>query len=110
MPQEAAMGGRASAPHITRGRDLARMADMPEFLSLSRSRSILACAVLLSTVALANSAFAQAGPPGARPQPAQNGFGANPMCARLEGPLAVLDRGGGGDPAREDQARRYQQC
>src|SRR3954469_21502555 len=108
MPQEAAMGGRASAPHITRGRDLARMADMPEFLSLSRARSILACAVLLSTVALANGAFAQAGPPGPPPQPGQNGLGPNPMCARLEGQLAGLDRGGGGDPAREDQIRRYQ--
>lgn len=103
------MGGRASAPHITRGRDLARMADMPEFLSLSRARSILACAVLLSTVALANNAFAQAGPPGPPPQPGQNGLGPNPMCARLEGQLAGLDRGGGGDPAREDQIRRYQE-
>src|SRR4051812_5365738 len=109
MPQEAAMGGRASAPHITRGRDLARMADMPEFLSLSRARSILACAVLLSTVVLANNAFAQAGPPGPPPQPGQNGLGPNPMCARLEGQLAGLDRGGGGDPAREDQIRRYQE-
>lgn len=104
------MGGRASAPQITRGRDLARMADMPEFLSLSRARSILACAVLLSTVALANGAFAQAGPPGPPPQPGQNGLGPNPMCARLEGQLAGLDRGGGGgDPAREDQIRRYQE-
>jgi len=103
------MGGRASAPHITRGRDLARMADMPEFLSLSRARSILACAVLLSTVALANGASAQAGPPGPPPQPGQNGLGPNPMCARLEGQLAGLDRGGGGDPAREDQIRRYQE-
>ena len=31
------------------------------------------------------------------------------MCVRLEGQLAALDRGGGGgDPAREDQIRRYQ--
>jgi hypothetical protein len=57
---------------------------------------------------LANSAFAQAGPPGPPPQPGQNGLGPNPMCVRLEGPLAALDRGGGGDPAREDQIRRYQ--
>lgn len=109
MPQEAAIGGRASAPKITLGRDLARMADMPEFLSLSRARSILACTVLLSTVVLANGAFAQAGPPGPPPQPGQNGLGPNPMCVRLEGQLAGLDRGGGGGaPASEDQIRRYQ--
>ncbi|WP_027551713.1 DUF2865 domain-containing protein [Bradyrhizobium sp. Cp5.3] len=85
------------------------MADMPEFLSLSRSRSLLASAVLLSALALANDAFAQAGPPGPPPPPAQGGLGPNPMCARLEGQLAALDRGGGGgDPAREDQIRRYQ--
>jgi hypothetical protein len=86
------------------------MADMPEFLSLSRARFLLACTVLLSTVVLANGAFAQAGPPGPPPQPGQNGLGPNPMCVRLEGQLAGLDRGGGGgDPARDDQIRRYQE-
>lgn len=109
MPQEAAIGGRASAPQITLGRDLARMADMPEFLSLSRARSFLACTVLLGTVVLTGGAFAQAGPPGPSSQPGQNGLGPNPMCSRLEGQLAGLDRGGGGgDPARDDQIRRYQ--
>ncbi|MCG2626800.1 DUF2865 domain-containing protein [Bradyrhizobium sp. WYCCWR 13023] len=83
------------------------MADMPEFLSLSRPRFLLACTVLLSVV-LATDAFAQAGPPGAAPPPpAQSGLGPNPMCVRLEGQLAALDRGGS-DPAREDQIRRYQ--
>lgn len=90
------------------GRDLARMADMPEFLSLSRPRSLLACTVLLSVV-LATDAFAQAGPPGAAPPPpAQGGLGPNPMCVRLEGQLAALDRGGSSDPVRDDQIRRYQ--
>ncbi|QPF89223.1 DUF2865 domain-containing protein [Bradyrhizobium commune] len=84
------------------------MADMPEFLSLSRSRSLLACAVLLSTAVLASDAVAQAGPPGAPPPPAQGGLGPNPMCSRLEGQLAALDRGGSSDPARDDQIRRYQ--
>jgi hypothetical protein len=82
------------------------MADMPEFLSLSRARCVLACTVLFSSLALATGAVAQAGPP---PQPGQNGLGPNPMCVRLEGQLAALDRGGGGgDPARDEQIRRYQ--
>lgn len=77
---------------------------MPEFLSLSRPRSLLACAVLLSVV-LATDAFAQAGPP---PPPAQGGLGPNPMCSRLEGQLAALNGGASGDPARDDQIHRYQ--
>lgn len=87
------------------------MADMPEFLSLSRPRSLLvACTVLLSAIVLATDAFAQAGPPGAPPPPpAQGGLGPNPMCVRLEGQLAGLDRGASGDPARDDQIRRYQE-
>ena len=105
MPQEAAIGRARFGPPNTPGRDLARMADMPEFLSLPRSPFLLACTLLLSTIVLADGAFAQAGPP---PQPGQNGLGPNPMCARLEGQLAALERGGGGDPAREEQIRRYQ--
>jgi hypothetical protein len=85
------------------------MADMPEFLSLSRPRSLLACAVLLSTIVLASDALAQAGPPTPPPPPAQGGLGPNPMCSRLEGQLAGLDRGGSSDPARDDQIRRYQE-
>jgi hypothetical protein len=30
------------------------------------------------------------------------------MCPRLEAQLATIDRGGGGDPAKEEQIRRYQ--
>ena len=80
---------------------------MPEFLSSSRACILFACTVLLSTAVLVTGAFAQAGPPGPPPQPGQNGLGPNPMCVRLEGQLAALDCGGG-DPAREEQIRRYQ--
>jgi hypothetical protein len=87
------------------------------------SRWILTCAVLLASVAATNStATAQADPaqsnmdaraqmpPGAAPPPQQQGAQANPICMRLEGQLAAVDRGaGGGDPAKEEQIRRYQE-
>ena len=44
--------------------------------------------------------------PGAPPPPP--GAQANPICARLEGQLATVDRGGSGDPAKDEQIRRYQ--
>jgi Protein of unknown function (DUF2865) len=64
-------------------------------------------AVLLSGVDVATPAFAQmnALPPG--PPPTQ-GAPVNPMCPRLEAQLAVIDRGGSNDPARDEQIRRYQ--
>ncbi len=46
-------------------------------------------------------ARAQMNPP---PPP---GGAANPMCPRLEAQLAMIDRGGG-DPAKDEQIRRYQ--
>jgi hypothetical protein len=86
---------------------------MPETLiSLSRSsllRSILACAALSGVSALSVDAWAQMNP-GAPPQ--QQGAPmtpVNPMCPRLEAQLASIDRGGG-DPAREEQVRRYQEA
>lgn len=66
-------------------------------------RQILACTALLGAVALGSPAFAQAYPPGPPP-----GAAANPMCSRLEAQLAALDRGASGDPAKDDQIRRYQ--
>lgn len=36
--------------------------------------------------------------------------GQNPVCARLEGQLAAIDRGGFADPARADQNRRYEEA
>jgi hypothetical protein len=80
---------------------------MPETLVPPFRRSILACAVLLGSVAPGVDARAQMqqNPPG--PPPSQ-GAAVNPMCPRLEAQLATIDRGGSGDPARDDQIRRYQ--
>jgi Protein of unknown function (DUF2865) len=78
---------------------------MPETLNTPFSRWILACAALLGAAALSVDASAQMNP---GPPPSQ-GAAVNPMCPRLEAQLASIDRGtGGGDPAREDQIRRYQ--
>src|ERR1700675_4723364 len=71
------------------------------------SRWILACAALLGASALSVGASAQTTPPGAPPPPPQAAV--NPMCPRLEAQLATIDRGAGsGDPAKDDQIRRYQ--
>ncbi len=81
---------------------------MAETLILPFSRWILACAALLGAVALSAGASAQMNP---GPPPSQGGVAANPMCPRLESQLATIDRGGGsGDPAKEEQIRRYQEA
>src|SRR6202790_3504989 len=77
---------------------------MPETLITPFSRSILACAALFGVVALSVDASAQMNPP---PPPSQ-GPAVNAMCPRLEAQLATIDRGGGGDPAKDEQIRRYQ--
>jgi hypothetical protein len=77
---------------------------MPETLITPFSRSILAGAALLCGLALSVDAWAQTGP-GAPPPP---GAAVNPICPRLETQLATIDRGGGGDPAKDEQIRRYQ--
>ncbi|MGY3483003.1 hypothetical protein ACVW1C_000886 [Bradyrhizobium sp. USDA 4011] len=78
---------------------------MPHSSRSRFSRWFLACAVLAGIALPATHALAQVppGPAGPAPQGAQ----ANPMCARLEGQLAAIDRGGG-DPAKDEQIRRYQ--
>ena len=78
---------------------------MPEKLISSLPRWILACAVLLGSAALGPDASSQVNPPG--PPPAQ-GAPVNPMCPRLEAQLSTIDHGGSGDPARDEQVRRYQ--
>src|SRR5438552_3654872 len=77
---------------------------MPETLITPLARWILACAALFGVVALSVDASAQVNPG----QPPQQGATVNPMCPRLEAQLATIDRGGGGDPAKEEQIRRYQ--
>jgi hypothetical protein len=80
---------------------------MPKTLIAPLSRLILACAVLLCGAALSVDAWAQMSP-GAPPP---SGAAVNPMCPRLEAQLASIDRGGGsGDPAKDDQIRRYQEA
>jgi Protein of unknown function (DUF2865) len=65
---------------------------------------ILTSAVLLGIATSASPAYAQMNP-GAPPPGAQ----ANPVCLRLEGQLTAIDRGAGtGDPAKDEQIRRYQ--
>jgi hypothetical protein len=79
---------------------------MPKTLIARFSRPILACAALLSLFALSVDTWAQISP-----APPPQGAPVNPMCPRLEAQLAALDRGGGtGDPARDDQVRRYQEA
>ena len=83
--------------------------DMAETLIAPLSRWILTCAVLLGAVALSAGASAQMNP--GPPPPSQGGVAANPVCPRLEAQLATIDRGGGsGDPAKEEQIRRYQEA
>jgi hypothetical protein len=92
---------------------------MPETLITPFFRWILAGVALFGVSALSLDASAQMNPGAPQPQPppppgAQSAPGApgpavNPMCPRLEAQLATIDRGGGsGDPAKDDQIRRYQ--
>jgi hypothetical protein len=76
---------------------------MPETLITPFSRSILAVAALLCGLALSVDAWAQTAPGAPPPQ----GAAVNPVCPRLETQLATIDRGGG-DPAKDEQIRRYQ--
>src|SRR5689334_17157268 len=88
-------------------------------------RWFLACALLAAPLALpsdglaqvndrANDSFAQmpqAAPPPPPPQAGTPPGGAtgNPICQRLEMQLATVDRGSGtGDPAKDEQIRKYQ--
>jgi hypothetical protein len=79
------------------------------------SRWFLACALIAAPFALPTDSFAQM-PPGAVPPPPPQagpppGATGNPICQRLEVQLATIDRGAGsGDPAKDEQIRRYQEA
>src|SRR6266852_6813569 len=76
---------------------------MLESLTVFPFRRILACAVVLGGLTLSFGATAQV-----NPGPPQGAPPANPICPRLEAQLATIDRGGSGDPAKDEQIRRYQ--
>src|SRR5712671_2006839 len=82
-----------------------RWPDMPETLITPFARWIFACAALFGAAVLSVDASAQMSQ--APPAPPQQGAPVNPMCPRLEAQLATIDRGGG-DPAKDEQIRRYQ--
>ena len=80
--------------------------------NISPSLRMLTCALLLGA-AMGVPAAAQT-PQDAMAQmsqdPPPNAQG-SPMCIRLEGQLATIDRGAGtGDPAKDEQIRRYQEA
>jgi hypothetical protein len=78
---------------------------MPKTLMALFYTRMLACVALFGVCALSVNAWAQMSPAAAPPQ----GAPVNPMCPRLEAQLATIERGGGtGDPARDEQIRRYQ--
>ena len=80
---------------------------MPKTLIARFSRRFLACAALLGVFMPGVEAWAQMNPAAPPPQ----GAPVNPMFPRLEAQLAALDRGGStGDPARDEQIRRYQEA
>lgn len=71
----------------------------------------LAAATAATLGVLVQPSLAQPWPPGpgsAPPQPGQSYQ--SQLCTRLEGQLAAIDRGGGADPARAEQVRRYEEA
>jgi hypothetical protein len=114
LPLEAAIG--RPRPSMSRAESSLLAGYMPDTLNAFSSRKMLTCAALLGSLLLSTSAFAQMQPgmqpppppppPGAPPQ--AGGPPVNPICPRLEAQLATIDRGGSGDPQKDDQIRRYQ--
>src|SRR5437762_5226423 len=89
--------------------------DMLEIRKLPLVLRILICAILLGIAARGAPALAQTNDDAMaqmnQDAPPQQGAQANPICIRLEGQLATIDRGAGtGDPAKDEQIRRYQEA
>jgi hypothetical protein len=76
---------------------------MPDSLHLSFRVATSTLAAAAGAVLFATQCLAQGIPPPQGGPPA-----ANPICQRLEAQLAAVDRGGGADPARAEQIRRYE--
>jgi len=85
---------------------------MLEIRNISPSLRTLTCALLLAAAggAPALSQTPQDAMAQMSQDPQSNAQG-NPICIRLEGQLATIDRGAGtGDPAKDEQVRRYQEA
>src|SRR5689334_21715563 len=88
---------------------------MLEIRNAPFSLRILTCAVLLGIATPGAPALAQTNEDAMAQMnqdgPPQQGAQGNPICIRLEGQLATIDRGAGtGDPAKDEQIRRYQEA
>jgi hypothetical protein len=102
-PREAGNEAVTKIGHLSYAKGLPYWLDMPRKLMTTRPQSFLACAMFLGAILFGAEALAQVNPP-----PAPGGGAINPMCPRLEAQLATIDRGGSGDPAKDEQIRRYQ--
>jgi hypothetical protein len=68
-------------------------------------------ALVVIAAAVATQSSAQPWPPGpGAPQQQPGQSYQSQLCTRLEGQLATIDRGAGGDPARAEQTRRYEEA
>ena len=78
---------------------------------MARYGALAAATVAAALGVLVQPSLAQPWPPGpgsAPPPPGQSYQ--SQLCTRLEGQLAAMDRGGGADPARAEQVRRYEEA
>jgi hypothetical protein len=87
---------------------------MVKIRNVPLSLRILTSAILLGIAASGAPALAQSNDDAMaqmQEAPPQQGAQGNPICIRLEGQLATIDRGAGtGDPAKDEQIRRYQEA
>src|SRR3954454_10123820 len=107
-PQNAALAARLN---LRAARISPQWPDMLKIRNAPLSLRILTCAGLLGIAAPGAPALAQSNEDAMAQmsQEASPQQGGNPICIRLEGQLATIDRGAGtGDPAKDEQIRRYQ--